>query len=128
MDALNSSKEFFLVTSKRFGLILILTAIIHAVTSNFFQPTFVHFAIFYCSCAVLSVIIYQHKTGGVSSFFLYALFGLGLALLRTSDLINHAGSRILGFLLIFSIGLGIVLLTVGLDVLLIRREVKQRGV
>jgi hypothetical protein len=122
MGTLNSSNDVFLIYIKRLGLIVILMAIMHAVTRNFFQLTFLHYAVLYSSFAVLSVSIYRHNTR-LHSILLYGLFGLGLAFVRTSDLIGYTGSRIWGFLLIFSIGLAIVLLTLGLDVFFNRRRV-----
>lgn len=47
MDTLNSSNDVLLVYIKRLGLIVILMAIMHAVTRNFFQLTFLHYAVFY---------------------------------------------------------------------------------
>jgi len=84
MDALISSNDFILVYIRRLGLIGIMSATLHAVTYNFFQLTFLHFVVLYCVSAALSVIIYPHRNATYHSIFLYALFGLGLAFVRTS--------------------------------------------
>ncbi len=128
MDTRNSSNDFVLVFVKRIGLILILSATFHSVTRNFFQPTFLHFAVFYCSCVLLSLVIFPHKSGGLHSYVLYGLFGLGLAVVRTSDLIGYTGSRSLGLVSMFIIGVLIALLTLGLDLFLNRRSSDAKGI